>query len=469
MKSGNKKSAALLNNAINFRKIIFDKIAQKDPDQACFTNSLSDVKKALIIDAAPRSGSSLLFAILKKIPGFYSLSGESTPFYRLNATSFERFDCDEIPAGFKISGPQRVGLSRDLLNDSSVAVCEIDIFGDNRLLERYIDELALRFSMQWPQVNFSYDVFISLASRAFDLHKEKHRKFSKEEFYLELLWLLNKEYKDINPYYYDIPAELIAQKFPLLKAPLAPPNVFLMIEEPPFILLSPGKKADRNDLKTKTLLLKSSVDSYRMPFIEALMPNAEIKIIYLTRNPASSINGLYDGWLYRGFFSHNLKYFFDENKDSLGLDSLKISGYSDIFEWGKWWWKYDLPCGWQSYAQSKLEEVCAFQWHSANLSIRRYLDKSKKQYCRITYEDIISGLEKREAAIEKIMEFVGIEDNVKGQLELNNLSVVQATEAPSCGRWKKRKGLLLPVINTPKISEMAGLLGYDKNNIEEWF
>lgn len=458
-----------INNAINFRRKVFDRIISKDPGQICFKVALSDVKNVVIINSASRSGSSLLYAILKKIPQFYSLSGESVPFYKLNGLSSDSFVSDEIPERFKEIDAYTFGMSRDFLSDFSIASRENDIFRDDRLLDQYIDDLALRFVLQWPQVHFSYDAFKSIASQAFDTHKKTRQKFCKEEFYLELLWLLSREYKAINPYYYDLPVEMIAEKFPDLKIPTAPPNTFLMIEEPPFILLSPNRKADRSDLTDKTLLLKSSVDCYRMHFIETLMPNANIKIIYLVRNPVASINGLYDGWMYRGFFSHNLKTLFDKNKNGLGLETLKISGYSDKYEWGKWWWNYDLPCGWQDYAHSKLEEVCGFQWYSANMAIREYLNHSQKQYCLVRYENIVRSLKSRKEEIGKIIDFIGIGDGVKKQLELDNLSIVQATEAPQPYRWKKRRDILLPVINNSKINEMAALLGYNKKNIEEWF
>lgn len=469
MKTKIEESEDYVNSAVNFRRKVFDRIISKDPDRICFKASLSDVKNVVIISSASRSGSSLLYAILKKIPQFYSLSGESVPFYKLNGLSSDSFFSDEIPEGVKETDGYPLGMSRDFLSDFSIASCENDIFGDDRLLDQYLDDLALRFVLQWPQVNSSYDVFKSIASQAFDTHKKTHQKFCKEEFYLELLWLLSREYKAINPYYYDLPVEMIAKKFPNLKIPTGPPNTVFMIEESPFILLSPNRKADANDLTNKTLLLKSSMDCYRMHFIRSLIPNANIKIIYLVRNPAASINGLYDGWLYRGFFSHNLKTFFDKNKKSLGLDMLKISGYSDKYEWGKWWWNYDLPCGWQEYVHSKLEEACGFQWYSANMAIREYLNQSQKQHCLVRYENIIRSLESRKEEIGKIIDFIGIDDGVKKQLELDNLSIVQATEAPQPYRWKKRRDILLPVINNSKIDELAALFGYNKKNIEEWF
>jgi len=469
MKLETEESVDYINKVINFRRDIFDKIASKNPDQIWLNSSLDEVKNVVIINSAPRSGSSLLFAILKDIPNLYSLSGESTPFYKLNGLSSDTFLSDEIPEKFKGVDTYVSGMSRDFLSDFSIASSQNNIFTDNKLLDQYINDLALRFPLQWPQIYFSYDVFRRLARQAFDAYSKNYQKFFKELFYLELLWFLRREYKTINPYYYDIPAEMIKKKFPALLVPLAPPNAVLTIEEPPFILLSPERKVAGRDLADKILLLKSSVDCYRMHFIETLLPNANIKIIYLVRNPTASINGLCDGWLHRGFFSHNLKLFLDKNKMDSRQKMLQISGYSDTYEWGKWWWNYDLPPGWQDYVHSKLEEVCAFQWYSANRAIQEYLNKGQKQYCLINYENIIKNLESRTNEIGKIANFIGIKGDVAKLLVLDKLPIVQATETPQLYRWKKRRDVLLPVLNSPEISEMSGRLGYDKDNIEEWF
>jgi hypothetical protein len=464
-----KESAHYLNNVVNFRKSIFDEISSKRFEPVWLKASLKDVKNVVVINSASRSGSSLLFATLKKNPNFYSLSGEDVPFFKLNGLSGDAFPSDEISKEFKDANSCAVGISRDFLSDFSIASNHNAIFKDNNLLDRYIDDLALRLPLQWPQICFSFDVFRRLAKKAFNNYRKTSCRFCKEGFYLELIWVLRKEYKTINPYYYDIPASMVADKFPSLKVPAAPPNSVLTIEEPPFILLSPDRRIERRDLAHKTLLLKSSTNCYRMNFIKSLLPNADIKIVYLTRNPAGAINGLYDGWLYRGFFSHNLKTFFNKDKRALGVKMLGISGYSDKHTWGKWWWNYDLPSSWQDYAQSRLEEVCGFQWYSANRAIQEYLNQRENQHCRVSYENIIKSLDSRKKEIVKIMNFIGMGSSVIKQLELDKLPIVQATEIPQLYRWKKRANILLPIINSPKISEMSVRMGYNKKDIGEWF
>lgn len=455
-----------INKVINFRKDIFSKIASKNENQIWLRATLRDIKKIVIIHSASRSGSSLLFAILRKIPRVYSLSGESTPFYRLNGFFSDVFPSEKIPEEPIRTIDNDFNMSRGFLSDFSIIESQDDVMKNRDLLNQYIDDLALRFSMQWPVIDFSYDIFKDLAVQAFNIYLKRHKRFYKEEFYLELLSFLRSEYGDINPYYYDIPENMVKRKFPDIRIPSGPPNNVVMIEEPPFILLSPGRKVNKEDLSKEILLLKSSVDAYRMNYIESIFPQADIKVIYLIRNPLASINGLYDGWLYRGFFSHNLKNFFRDNKR--GLNSLKISGYSDKYEWGKWWWNYDLPPGWQDYAERSLEEVCAFQWYSANKAIQEYIDNATRKVHQTKYENIVRSLDSRVREIGRIIDFIGISQDAIKDLSLDKLPVVQATQPPKPYRWKKRRDILLPIINNPKISRMSTKLGYDKERVEEW-
>lgn len=456
-----------LSNVANFRKAIFEKIEKRDSNEFWLKASLKDIKKLLLIQSAPRSGSSLLFFILSKASKICSLSGECAPFYKLNGLSSDVFSSDRIPQELAQKTDNYSDISRDFLSDFSFKGRDCGIINDQSALQRYIDDLALRFAMQWPQIRFSYDIFNRLALEAFRVYSKSFKKFLETEFYLELFKALRTAYPQINPYYYDIPQEAVKKKFPVLRVPLGPPNKIVMIEEPPFILLSPRRKLKREDVFEKIFLLKSSVNSYRMEYIRALFPNAQMKLIYLTRNPLASVNGLYDGWLYnRGFFSHNLKTFFKNNR--LGIKSLKIVNYSDRNEWGKWWWNYDLPEGWQDYTKSRLEEVCAFQWISSQRVILQDYKHRKFRFRQFKYEDLIKGPDSLKEELEKMLEFIGLSRDTVKELHLERLPPIQATATPAPRRWKKRKSILLPMLKDSRISELCMMLGYDREKAEAW-
>jgi hypothetical protein len=457
-----------IKKVLDSRQRIFDRIAAKGQGALWLDCGLADVRKAVVINSASRSGSSLLYAVLKKSSLLYSLAGEAVPFYKLNGFSSDISLSDRVIHSAVRSSERKAGLSRDILSDLSSGSRPGNIFIDKRVLDEYIDDLALRFPLQWPRINFSYVIFRECASRAFRKYSAANAVFNKERFYLELIRCLIRKYPLINPYYYDIRQEAVKAAFPGIPLPQGPPNDPVLIEEPPFILLSPRTKPAKTDLKDNTLFLKSTVDCYNMPFLRQLLPNADIKIIHLTRNPFGSVNGLYDGWLFRGFFSRNLKRLCSSARAK--VKELNIRGYSDKYEWGKWWWKYDLPEDWQDYAGKTLEEVCAFQWYSANKAIQDHIRGSGKiNSLQVKYENIISGKGRRLTEVKKIFDFIGLDKKGVGELELDELPVIQATKDPKPYRWKARERLLTPLLKDKRICRMARSLGYDIRNTKEWF
>ena len=242
------------------------------------------------------------------------------------------FESDKIPDAIIDKVINYKGLSRDFFSD---LYKPIQRFHDKNIdIEEYSDHLVLRFLIQWTDVDIDIPALKTIIHKVFEAFAKRHVKFVVDEFYLSLLEEVNTVYPKVDPFYYDISTEKVALRFPFLDIPSCPPNDYFNIEEPPFILQTPGLNADAADLAENILLLKSTVDGYRMNLIEKIFPNANIRIIHLVRNPAATTNGIYDGWLHRGFFSHNLLPYFNENND---LKKLSIKGYSDVFSFGNHW------------------------------------------------------------------------------------------------------------------------------------
>lgn len=430
-----------------------------------FRRSLSDVRRILIINSSSRSGSSLLYALLRKLDGVYAISGEAAPFYKLNTALAicNLFQSDKIPSTLLDAAVDVEGLSRDFFTDlhharAGILTGEIDP-------DELADDLLLRLPLQWTDVDFDPATLRRRIITALERYAGQNAVFKADEFYLVLLEEIRKTYPEVNPFYYDINPGKVARHFPLVEVPSGPPNSRFNIEEPPFILLSPGHKATPADLEVNTLLLKSTVDCYRMNLVEKLFPDADIRIIHLTRNPAASTNGICDGWLHWGFFSHNLKPYFDGCSD---LKGLRIRGYSDLRPFGRYWWNFDLPEGWQEVIEKDLVEVSAFQWYSANREIVRYLSRGNGKHLAVRYENIIRDPGSRNREFESILAFMDMSLDRIPQLELDDLPVVQATHLPQPYRWKKRTDILARLLGDPGIVEMADRLGYKKDNIEEW-
>jgi hypothetical protein len=429
-----------IQNVRNFRQEIFDKIENRE-SYLWENNSLKDIKKILIIMSPPRSGSSFLFSVMKELNGIYSLSGESTPFYILNEFTSDMNESDHIPAS--AAEEENPMFSRDIMSDLSIhnpikEMTEIQ-------MARYIDRLALRFSLQWPDTKFSYKDFNETCQKLL-----RCQEFSTRSFYLKLIKGLRQYHEEINPYYYDICPDLVRREFPDLSVPIGPPTQNHILEESPFITLEPSNNVTGEDLKNKTFLMKTTLNNYRMDFIEKIFKNADIKIIYLTRNPAATTNGLMDGWNHRGYFSHNLE-------NILRGEKLNIKGYNE-----KYWWNYDLPRGWFDYKDKSLAEVCLFQWISANNSILEYLSKGK-DFLQIRYENLITY---GDYEFKKILDFIGLEK--RENLRLSDYPIIQATERPGASRWKKRECEIIDTIKKEGINELIRKVGYDIKRMEEW-
>lgn len=428
-------------------------------------HSLSGIRRVVIINSSSRSGSSLLYSLLAGLPEVYALTGEAAPFYKLNSDHgrFDPYASDKIADGLLDDVVDFPGLSRDVLSDLFLAETETVT---SRIDDgRYVDDLMLRLSLQWPAVVGDSAVLRECVSGAFQEYAERHRTFALEEFYLLLLERLAAVWPQINPFYYDISTDRVALHFPYTELPAGPPDSRFTLEEPPFILLPPRRRPSQADFAGKILLLKSTVDCYRMNLVERLFPGADIRIIHLRRNPAATINGIYDGWLHRGFFSHNLQPHFDSGGD---LRELRIRGYSDLHPFGRSWWNFDLPEGWQGVADRELVEVCAFQWRSANAEILRYLEGGRRSSCAVHFEDIIRGAESRLPEFERLLDFMGVAPEQCAALPLAALPVVQSTLPPQLYRWKRREDMIGRVLDAPHIREMAETLGYRSDSREEW-
>ncbi len=461
---GISRALAYMDRVNGFRDSVFNGIAEDRGGELWQGSTLRDVERLILVNSAPRSGSSLLYAVLKDIPGLASISGECVPFYKLNGISDDSSASDLIPDDIaRMVDFQR--LSRDFLSDASIGDASGEVLKDAPAQKRYVSDLLLRFSIEWPQIAFDAKAFSATAHESLLAYSRRHKRFSAQEFYLELIKELRREYPRINPYYYDMAKTLVKKAFPEAALPDGPPNEVLMIEEPPFILANPRKNFDLNGLKDKALILKSPLNCYRMNFIRKAFPNAEIKIIFLTRNPLASVNGLFDGWLYHGFFSHNLKALMEN-----GIKRLDIKGYSEKAPWARWWWKFDLPPGWEGYAGKNLEDVCLFQWLSANRAIKDYLSREKGvEFCHVRYEDLVNGIEKRRVEFKRILEFLGFDNSVSKSMKIEPLPVVQATEAPRQSRWKGREDMLKPlVLGNAEAIAISEDLGYLKKDIDEW-
>ena len=216
----------------------------------------------------------------------------------------------------------------------------------------------------------------------------------------------------------------------------------------------PWEPARAEDLRSRPLVIKTPSNAYRLEALRLLFPAARCRIVHLTRNAAASINGLYDGWRYRGFFSHPVP------------QGLAIQGYSDRFpQWGSCWWNFDLPPGWIEWRRLRLEEVCACQWQAAHGAVLEFLERHPDlSSCRVRFENVIGEPAERQVAFAKLLAWLGIDMEEKLQVLLDQgLPPIMATDQPRHRRWFRRADLLDPLLEKDGIASLMERLGYEQH------
>lgn len=384
---------------------------------------LPAVREVVAVVSSSRGGSTLFREILRRSNRLLHLRAEVNPLFVVAALDGgdAAVLADEIAAEIGNPAPS---VGDEELHDLSLTV-------------------AWRLTAQWPNLDIDpgqvrrwvHQAAVGLGD-----------VFEPQEFHLRVLEQARRQFPGLNPYYYDLPAEVVAARFPDAPPPSGPPGE-LLVEMPPFVLVRPWRRPDRDALASRPLVLSTPRNAFRLPFLRALFPNARFRVVHLTRNPAASVNGLIDGWLHHGFFN-------------VAVDGpLRIRGYSDAFpRWGDRWWCYDLPPAWRQFTDATLAEVCAEQWRSHHEAALTFLAEADVDSRRVRFEDVVgSG---RAALFAGLDEWLGMEGSLSAPAA-DELSPVMATAPPRPRRWEPRADMLAPVLASEPVAEMAAHLGYE--------
>lgn len=414
----------------------------------------AEVKRVVLILGSSRGGTSLLFQLLRATGAFASIDGEHVHLYKLHNMGLPSWpqahdgDIDNSDADF-------LGFARDLLSD-----CTIPALEPTEDADRYTMRVVRRLVTQWPGIEIpvmhTWEYIRALARQ----HRYLSGEFDPVDFHLDLISWARTQGMHIDPWYYDIAADRVTSYFPGLPRPMGPPTATAgLIEEPPFVVTRPATPVG-NLLAERPLLLKASLDAYRAEYLFKVFPEADFKIIHLARNPAAAINGLYDGWLDRGFFSHNLT----------GRAVLGLSDYS-CHPWGRVWWKFDLPPGWQHMVLGSLLDVCAFQWRSAHSQILAKLRLWNVPTMFLHAEDLMFASPRRHAMVRAALEFadaMDVADATSSRGLMPEAGVTMASVPPAAGRWRLRAALLTPVLDDPRTRRLSCYLGYGPGPDSTW-
>lgn len=414
----------------------------------------AQVRHVILVASSSRGGSSMLAAILRASDSLIHLQGEFNPFLRMvgltypaSGTGSDELDSSHIHGlGSQLRGVFDTELALE-------AGCAADVIDDD---ERFGFLVAWRTALQWPSLDLDPVYVADKACRVL-LSLRKERLWAPGEsdgmaqFQCRLLRELRADGLLVSPRYYDLPAAMLRQEAAGGDEISLPGDALL--EESPFILTRPWRQATEADLATKPLVIKTPSNAYRLAFLRATFPNARIRMLHLTRNPAASINGLYDGWLHNGFYAHRMDH------------PLEIDGYLDDTA-HRFWWKFDLPPGWRQFTKAFLLDVCAFQWRASHQAVMDDAGAGHVECLRLRFEDLFTSSERRVRSLARLSDWLGIP--FAGPFEHSartGVGPVCATQPPAPLRWRRRAPMIYPAIRGP-VRECALRLGY--GNEDTW-
>jgi len=432
------------------------------PRMAACRDLFRRIRRVAIIAGASRSGSSHLFALLRRLPGVISPPGECQPYYRLHGLPL-----NPGPEGDAL-GPETSKLDLDAMAGEMLAMLgsaatSKDRYDTPGLLEAHTARLTRTLLLQWPGFRgHGAELYERIST---GLHRGWDPRFgpvSGGPGWNDLTEFLHRLEPRFHPSWYDGAVRTSGEPSPGID-PLGPPHDGPILEDPPFLRLAPEGPLEPRELETSWLLLKTTADCHRPHLLRALFPEAELRWLHLVRNPASSLNGLYDGWLHQGFHSWDLG-----NSPTLPASGLDLEPYSSRHPSGRRWWKFDLPPGWPALTALPLAEVCTAQWESANRALSEYLSASNETCMRVRHEHLVTDASSFRHCLAGILSFLGLPKEAGRAFEFAAHPLVQATRAPTPYRWRERAALFEPLLETPAVVDLTATLGYDPGRREEW-
>jgi hypothetical protein len=195
------------------------------------------------------------------------------------------------------------------------------------------------------------------------------------------------------------------------------------------------------------LVVKTPSNAYRLAWLRERFPKARFRLIHLVRNPAAAINGLVDGWTFRGFHAHALD------------GPLGIPGYADIRPADAHFWKYDLFPGWQAWTGSPIATVAAAQWAAAHSAILEFrATYPEVPVLQVHVEQAIG--EQRVATFAAVAQFLGIP--YEGPLQMaveGEWPLVMSTAPPRARRWFTRAAAVEQALSVDRVLALSEVLG----------
>lgn len=195
------------------------------------------------------------------------------------------------------------------------------------------------------------------------------------------------------------------------------------------------------------VLDKTCINVMRIPYLHALFPQA--KFVFIQRDGRDNVSSMMDGWrMGRTDGRFELTQFFGPFPEEVAINGGEFRE-----------WCFFLPPGWRGYNRALLEEVCAYQWLTANrLALAAKAQIPPEQWIHLRYEDLF---DRPVAMFRTAFERLGIPFTAEVEAHCRNLrptSIVKG--APKRQKWKEANPEAIARI-LPVIAPMQRALGYD--------
>lgn len=195
------------------------------------------------------------------------------------------------------------------------------------------------------------------------------------------------------------------------------------------------------------VLDKTCINVMRIPYLHKLFPQA--KFVFIQRDGRDNVSSMMDGWrMGRTDGRFELTQFFGPFPEEVAINGGEFRE-----------WCFFLPPGWRDYNHASLEEVCAFQWLTANrLALAAKAQVPADQWVHLRYEDIFERpVEMFRAAFEQL----GIAFTPEIEAHCRNLQPTSIVKgAPKRQKWRESNPEAIERI-LPMIAPMQRELGYD--------
>jgi len=194
------------------------------------------------------------------------------------------------------------------------------------------------------------------------------------------------------------------------------------------------------DIQRLRFVEKTPKNALRLPFMEKVFPGA--LYVFLFRDVRANLSSMMEAWR-----------------------SGRWVTYPRLHGWNGPPWSLLLPPGWQNMRGKSLQEICAFQWRSANRTVMEDLKHIPgSRWTTLSYQSLLDEPLK---AMERLCEFAGLEidDRLRRRLQKPlPLSRYTHTE-PTADKWRKNENEIESVLDSLADTEkQLGLLGYQRSN-----